>query len=195
MTARGVSVEDQGVSLCYDCHDRRAFPNGTITDRERHYWHTPLGTHGNPDCTNCHMPATATSAVGTDIHSHSFHMLPPDMTIDNQIPNSCMIMCHTGSRHTSWLPGTGGPVNTTLLEWDEPVDVTISEWLLQVLPGSATVTNYLIGSPEYVALGERDPDWVAAQDSNADTEATTGTDASPFVINAADIVTFVDESR
>lgn len=196
--ARGLGSANPN-NLCISCHAGHGPFDNALADInfERHTWHDPLGTHGNPDCTNCHMPATVTSAVEYDIHSHSFHVLLPEVTINDQDPNSCMIMCHTGSRHTSWdsVNSSSGPVNTDITDWTEPVDVTISEWLRAVTPSSAAVTFHLIGSPEYVAVGASDPDWVAALDHNADTEATTGTDASPFVIDAADIVTFVEAGR
>lgn len=188
--ARGVG---EG-TLCVGCHYSHGPFDNTLenVDFERHYWHPPDGTHGSPDCTNCHMPAMATSGVGYDIHSHSFRVILPEETISSQVPNSCMVMCHNGPYSTSYVSG-GGPVNTTVLDWTQPEDAEISEWLEEVAPWSANaVIAYLTASPEYVELVHESPYMAPALDVNADTETLTGTDASPFVIDAADVVTFIN---
>jgi hypothetical protein len=191
--ARGVGEGN----LCVGCHYSHGPFDNTLenVDFERHYWHPPDGTHGSPDCTNCHMPAMAISGVGYDIHTHSFHAVLPEETIASQVPNSCMVMCHTGPYSTSYIPG-GGPSSSPILDWTQPVDVEISEWIMEVMPSSTMLANYFIASPEeLVHLVHEEPYMAPAMDVNADTEATTGTDASPFVIDAADLVTFVEHGR
>ncbi len=191
-TARGVSSEGQTANLCYGCHQPYGFPNGTDTDRERHYWHPPQGTHGSPDCTNCHMPAVAKSGVNYDIHSHSFISLGVEYTLNSALPNACMIMCHTGPYSTGLTPGPTGPVNPNLTSWTDPEDTEIATFLRDYAPSSTSVAAYLAGSPEIVGLVDDHTYMAPALDANRD---TTGGDVSPFTINAADVVTFVNENR
>jgi hypothetical protein len=190
--ARGVGEGN----LCIGCHySHGPFEEIELVDLKRHYWHPPEGTHGSPDCTNCHMPAMAISGVAYDIHSHAFHVITPDETIDNQIANSCMVMCHNGPFSTGYVAGAG-PRQESFKDWTEAVDVEISEWLEEVRPSSRQVARYLTHNPEELVELVHEADFMApAMDANGDTQTLTGTDASPFVINAADIVTFVNEGR
>jgi hypothetical protein len=106
-----------------------------------------------------------------------------------------MVMCHNGPFSTGYVAGAG-PRQESFKDWTEAVDVEISEWLEEVRPSSRQVARYLTHNPEELVELVHEADFMApAMDANGDTQTLTGTDASPFVINAADIVTFVNEGR
>ena len=56
------------------------------------------GLHDVNSCVGCHMPMTAKSAVANDIHSHTFKVVMPKVTIEqgedaSTQPNACNL-CH-----------------------------------------------------------------------------------------------------
>jgi predicted CXXCH cytochrome family protein len=92
--------------VCLQCH----------TDKKRVIEHTPF--HDLPAsrtdheflCSDCHMPAMATSAVPYDIHNHSFLQPNPQASIDHgglaNMPNACNT-CHTALAETpQWAADT-----------------------------------------------------------------------------------------
>lgn len=187
-TARGVASANQpSDNLCWSCHQTRAFPLNTDTDRERHTWHDPQSIRGVADCTNCHMPAMASSGVAYDIHSHTFHAVQPEETIAFNQPNSCAILCH----RTFGMPQN----DTRIGVWNDPSDIANAAFLQEHVPGATLIAQYLAGEASVEALVHEVPAYGPALDPNRDTDDVTGTDASPFNINAADLVTYLNEGR
>jgi len=91
---------------CLQCHN----------DKKRVIEHTPF--HDLPAskdeleffCSDCHMPAMATSAVPYDIHNHSFLQPNPQASVDHggleNMPNACNT-CHTDLAETpQWAAET-----------------------------------------------------------------------------------------
>ncbi|MCB1761037.1 MAG: hypothetical protein KDI68_14800 [Gammaproteobacteria bacterium] len=70
----------QGDQLCISCHEQTSQVGAH-------------SVHSFGNCVNCHMPRIAKSAESGDIRSHVFVAIPPKMTIEIGIPNSCQT-CH-----------------------------------------------------------------------------------------------------
>jgi predicted CXXCH cytochrome family protein len=102
--------------LCLTCHGP-ASPNGPhAATLEAHTHHTP-GTPG-AECVSCHMPKIEQEIGDVNVRSHTFEFIPPEMTDQYKIPNSCTASCH-GDKTTAW-------VRETLTAW-----TNVSPWRVQ----------------------------------------------------------------
>ena len=96
--ANRFSTKLAGNSLCLGCHPQIS------TDSE--FGHAPIKDapqHSN--CIACHMPSTGKSATVGDERTHTFRVIPPQMTIElgggdvSKQPNSCNL-CHYHKDHS-----------------------------------------------------------------------------------------------
>ncbi len=94
--------------MCWDCHytHRKGHANkyqtklpGSALCRSCHVVENKgvHGIHSVNNCVGCHMPAIGKRAVKGDVHSHTFRVISPRLTIDaggyDHQPNSCNA-CH-----------------------------------------------------------------------------------------------------
>lgn len=97
---------DDNNSLCLSCHrgDKRFATIDDIRGHTRHNYAPE--TVGLSRCSTCHMVKTASSAEAGDIHSHTFKIIAPEVSLKQfrevggrpgaaVIPNSCN-GCHAG---------------------------------------------------------------------------------------------------
>jgi predicted CXXCH cytochrome family protein len=102
--------------VCLTCHGPSS-PNGPHTPTlEAHTHHAP-GTPG-AECVSCHMPKIEQTIADINVRSHTFAFIPPEMTDQFKIPNSCTSSCHQ-DKSTDW-------VRQTLLTWPN-----VSPWRAQ----------------------------------------------------------------
>jgi len=126
----GGSMDSNSTVKCVSCHEvhnsgnepaQLTAPSNDVclqchADKKRVIEHTPF--HDLPAsrtdheflCSDCHMPAMATSAVVYDIHNHSFLQPDPQASIDHggleNMPNACNT-CHTALGETpQWAAET-----------------------------------------------------------------------------------------
>jgi predicted CXXCH cytochrome family protein len=89
--------------VCLTCHGPSS-PNGPHTPTlEAHTHHTP-GTPG-AECVSCHMPKIEQTIADVNVRSHTFAFIPPEMTDQFKIPNSCTSSCHQ-DQSTDWVRRT-----------------------------------------------------------------------------------------
>jgi len=107
-----IPTEPDNNTLCLACHSTHGdFANisktmvannsnadslaaiAAVVSLHTHHPYDPEGT-GASRCTKCHMPKIAKSAIEYDIHSHTFEVIPPQKTLDFNMPNSCAVSCH-----------------------------------------------------------------------------------------------------
>jgi predicted CXXCH cytochrome family protein len=86
-----------GNAVCLQCHGPQS-PSGPRGDLAEHTHHTQIGSGGQ--CVACHMPPIARTLGTANVRSHTFRFLPPSLTRDLGMPNSCT-SCHTAP--TEWL--------------------------------------------------------------------------------------------
>lgn len=95
---------DYNNTLCLSCHakdDKRFASNDPIRNHTKHNYAPE--TKRTSRCSTCHMVATASSAEAGDIHSHTFKIIRPSVSLDmfakdpkSVIANSC------NSCHVDW---------------------------------------------------------------------------------------------
>jgi formate-dependent nitrite reductase cytochrome c552 subunit len=70
---------------------------------ERNAEHVVCGDDAKVTCVDCHMPLTAKTGGGLNLHSHQPGIIPPSDTELYGIPSSCSNGgCHTG-QDVDWL--------------------------------------------------------------------------------------------
>src|SRR5437868_7789697 len=84
--------------LCLSCHGPSS-PNGPHAASIEAHTHHRAGSTGS-DCVSCHMPKIEQTIADINVHSHTFNFIPPEMTDQYKIPNSCTT-CHT-DKTTEW---------------------------------------------------------------------------------------------
>jgi predicted CXXCH cytochrome family protein len=84
--------------ICLTCHGPSS-PNGPHTASIEEHTHHRAGSTGS-DCVSCHMPKIEQTIADINVRSHTFAFIPPEMTDQHKIPNSCT-SCHT-DRTTQW---------------------------------------------------------------------------------------------
>jgi predicted CXXCH cytochrome family protein len=84
--------------LCVTCHGPSS-PNGPHAPSiEAHTHHRPESA--GSECVACHMPKIEQTIADINVRSHTFNFIPPEMTDQYKIPNSCN-SCHT-DKTTEW---------------------------------------------------------------------------------------------
>lgn len=84
---------------CSRCHGEGAFYH----QPERNVTHDIHPQGVKVECVNCHMPLTVTNGGAFTLHTHSPGIVPPQDTIEFDIPNSCANGgCHA-NRAVDWL--------------------------------------------------------------------------------------------
>ena len=78
--------------LCVTCHGPNS-PNGPHAPTIEAHTHHAVGSKGS-ECVGCHMPQIETEIADVNVRSHTFKFIPPEMTDQFKIPNSCT-SCHT----------------------------------------------------------------------------------------------------
>lgn len=100
---------------------------GQVVSQHTHHPYDPEGTTASSRCITCHMPKIAKSAINYDIHSHTFEAIPPEKTINYQMPNSCAVSCHNKTGY----PNFGVDIaNDNFSDWSEPTDIALSDSLM-----------------------------------------------------------------
>jgi predicted CXXCH cytochrome family protein len=85
--------------LCVTCHGPSS-PNGPHAPSiEAHTHHRPESA--GSECIACHMPKIEQTIADINVRSHTFNFIPPEMTDQYKIPNSCTTGCHT-DKTTDW---------------------------------------------------------------------------------------------
>ncbi|MDA0747291.1 MAG: T9SS type A sorting domain-containing protein [bacterium] len=124
-------------SLCTQCHPSYSNPTAVA----QHTKHSVDLARGLGRCVDCHMAAVQKSGVNYDIHSHTFKVISPQVTIDTQAdggqPNSCAVSCHGDGLLGAPTFGFAGKLGT----WNEEVDVKLAQRLLQpIVPNNTPAT-------------------------------------------------------
>ena len=102
--------------VCLTCHGP-ASPNGPHAATLEEHTHHQRGSTGS-QCVACHMPRIEQTIADINVRSHTFAFIPPSMTDEFKIPNSCTSSCHQ-ERSTDW-------VRQTLRSWSN-----VSPWRAQ----------------------------------------------------------------
>ncbi len=98
--------------LCLTCHGPSS-PNGPrATTIAGHTHHRP--DSAGSECIACHMPKVEQTIADINVRSHTFNFIPPEMTDQYKIPNSCT-SCHT-DKTAAWA-------RETMRSWPE-----VSPW-------------------------------------------------------------------
>ena len=147
-----IATENDNNTLCLACHSTHGEFEGltpgmienyaanldtiaTVVSAHTHHSYDPENnndTGGASRCSKCHNPKVAKSAINYDIHSHTFHPIEPEMTIETQAeggePSSCAISCHRN-------PSAGnvvdfGITDATLSDWSEASDIALADTLM-----------------------------------------------------------------
>src|SRR5262245_45641687 len=84
--------------VCLTCHSANS-QNGPHTSTIEAHTHHAAGSPGS-DCVNCQMPKIEVTIADINVRSHTFNFIPPEMTDQYKIPNSCTT-CHT-DKTTDW---------------------------------------------------------------------------------------------
>lgn len=77
---------------CLDCHGPTS-PNGPRAPTIEQHTHHKTDSPGT-QCAGCHMPKIEQTIADTNVRSHTFRFIPPQMTERFKMPNSCT-SCHT----------------------------------------------------------------------------------------------------
>jgi predicted CXXCH cytochrome family protein len=85
--------------ICLSCHGP-ASPNGPRGTTIEAHTHHRADSPGS-DCVSCHMPKIEQEIADINVRSHTFNFIPPEMTDQYKIPNSCTTGCHT-DKSTAW---------------------------------------------------------------------------------------------
>ncbi len=72
-------VSNDNNEMCLSCHAEYEDENNGINLHTKHIW-DPAGS-GQSRCSGCHMPDTAKTAVYTDISSHVFDIIKPEVSL------------------------------------------------------------------------------------------------------------------
>jgi hypothetical protein len=137
----------------------------------KHDVYDPLNqanTGGIGRCSKCHMAKTATSAFAYDIHSHTFAVVPPVMTLRYRdstrvatgMLNSCSASCHRNpSGSTAAVPTFGIPTDPTLTNWAEPTDIALADtlWRYWQAWGFTGVKEVASSTPATYSLSQNYP--------------------------------------
>jgi hypothetical protein len=143
-----IATENDNNTLCLACHSTHGdfealTPEiiadyasnvdtiATIVSAHTHHSYDPENdaqTGGASRCSKCHQPKVAKSAVNYDIHSHTFHPIPPEDTIDHEMPHSCAVSCHRNPSDTN-VPDFG-IVDGTISDWTESTDIALADTLM-----------------------------------------------------------------
>jgi len=138
-----IATENDNNTLCLACHathgDFETIPVEWVADYDNHVEDigTVVSAHTNhsydPEgsatsrCSKCHNPKTAKSAVAYDIHSHTFEPIPPQKTIENEMPNACAVSCHMRDGY----PDFGIDFSADdITDWTETTDLAMADTLM-----------------------------------------------------------------
>jgi predicted CXXCH cytochrome family protein len=99
--------------ICLTCHGPSS-PNGPRGATLEEHTHHQRGSVGS-ECVACHMPKIEQEIADVNVRSHTFAFVPPSMTDEYKIPNSCTSNCHQ-DKNTDW-------VRQTLRSWSN-----VSPW-------------------------------------------------------------------
>ena len=102
--------------LCLSCHGP-ASPNGPHAPTLEDHTHHQRGSAGS-QCVACHMPKIEQTIADINVRSHTFAFIPPSMTDEFKMPNSCTGACHL-DKTTDWA-------RQTLRTWSN-----VSPWRVQ----------------------------------------------------------------
>jgi predicted CXXCH cytochrome family protein len=102
--------------VCLTCHGPSS-PNGPHAATLEEHTHHQRGSTGS-QCVACHMPKIEQTIADVNVRSHTFAFIPPSMTDEFKIPNSCTSSCHQ-DKTTDW-------VRQTLRTW-----TNVSPWRAQ----------------------------------------------------------------
>jgi predicted CXXCH cytochrome family protein len=96
-TEQPADVIRAGNGLCLNCHGPQspAGPRGTLVEHTKH-----AAASAGSQCTGCHMPRIARTIASVNVRSHTFRFLPPTLTENHTMPNSCN-SCHA-DRTPEW---------------------------------------------------------------------------------------------
>jgi len=113
-TANNADLIKPAAQLCTTCHGPQS-PNGPHAPTIEAHTHHAAGSPGS-DCVGCHMPKIETEIADVNVRSHTFKIIPPRMTDEFKMPNSCSnSSCHT-DKTTEWA-------RTALKGWEN-----VSPW-------------------------------------------------------------------
>ena len=79
-------------TVCLTCHGPNS-PNGPRTPTIEQHTRHKAGSTGN-ECIGCHMPKIEQTIADVNVRSHTFRFIPPSLTDQHKMPNSCT-SCHT----------------------------------------------------------------------------------------------------
>ena len=97
-TANNADLIKPPAQLCVTCHGPSS-PNGPHAPTIEAHTHHAVGSAGS-DCVGCHMPKIETEISDVNVRSHTFKFIPPEMTDQFKMPNSCT-SCHA-DKTTEW---------------------------------------------------------------------------------------------
>ncbi|MFQ6104581.1 MAG: T9SS type A sorting domain-containing protein [Candidatus Glassbacteria bacterium] len=143
-----IATENDNNTLCLACHSTHGDFEGltkemiaefeanidtisaVVTAHTHHSWDPENNsqTGGASRCSKCHQPKIAKSAVNYDIHSHVFDPIPPEDTIDHEMPNACAVSCHRNPTNAN-VPDFG-ITDTDIGDWTEASDVALADTLM-----------------------------------------------------------------
>ena len=89
--------------VCLTCHGPSS-PNGPRAASLEEHTHHLRGSPGS-QCVACHMPRIEQTIADVNVRSHTFNFIPPSMTEEFKIPNSCTSACHA-DKTTTWVRDT-----------------------------------------------------------------------------------------
>jgi predicted CXXCH cytochrome family protein len=98
-TANNADTIKPARDLCLTCHSPTS-PNGPHAASLEEHTHHPRGSAGS-DCVACHMPQVEQTIANINVRSHTFAVMPPALTDEYKMPNSCTTNCHA-DRSPSW---------------------------------------------------------------------------------------------
>jgi predicted CXXCH cytochrome family protein len=98
-TANNADLIRPANQLCLTCHGPSS-PNGPHAASIEAHTHHRADSTGS-ECVSCHMPKIEQTMADINVRSHTFNFIPPEMTDQYKIPNSCTT-CHT-DKTTDWV--------------------------------------------------------------------------------------------
>lgn len=93
-------------ALCMDCHK-------PLKAKGSH------SVHSFGNCVGCHMSRLAKSAEAGDIRAHTFEVILPKDAIENNMPSSCTVSCHTGLLKSDRFSSETEALEYLQKRWDE----------------------------------------------------------------------------
>jgi len=102
-TANNADLIKPAGQVCLTCHGPSS-PNGPRGATLEAHTHHAAGSPGS-QCVACHMPKIEQTIADVNVRSHTFAFVPPAMTEQFKMPNSCMAGCHA-DKSTVWVRQT-----------------------------------------------------------------------------------------